>query len=67
MGREHGVVLDPRRSYGKPMDSESGVPTDVLFHMVEAGESPEIVADWYQVKVRAVEAAVEFEQRLRAA
>ena len=67
MGRERGVVLDPRRSYGKPIDVDSGVPTDVLFQMVDAGESPESVAQWYRVEVRAVEAAVDFERRLLAA
>lgn len=58
------VVLDPERRFGKPIDSETGVPTVVLFEAVKAaGEGGEqLVADWYEVPVEAVIAAIAYEE-----
>jgi uncharacterized protein (DUF433 family) len=67
LGRDKGVVLDPRRSFGKPIVSRFGVPTWVLNEMVQAGETRDRVASWYEVSPEAVDAAVEFEQSLRIA
>jgi uncharacterized protein (DUF433 family) len=66
LGRERGVVLDPDRSFGKPIDSTSGVPTFVLYQMAAAGESLEGIAQWYNVKPDAVKAAIEYELSLAA-
>ncbi len=61
------VVLDPKRAFGKPIDSETGVPTEVLYNAVnaEGGQSLEKVAAWYEVPVEAVTAAVKYETSLR--
>ena len=67
MGREAGIVLDPNRSFGKPIDCKSGVPTLALYEMVRAGESKESVANWYEVPLHAVEVAIEYETSLLAA
>lgn len=64
MGRELGIVLDPERCFGQPIDERSGVPTRVLFEMIRGGSSPEEVAWWYEVEVGAVHRAVEFETAL---
>jgi uncharacterized protein (DUF433 family) len=66
LGRDRGVVLDPERSFGKPIDHESGVPTLVLYQMATAGESVESIARWYKVKPEAVTAAIDYEQTLAA-
>jgi uncharacterized protein (DUF433 family) len=63
-GRDAGIVLDPLRSFGKPIDEKSGVPTRVLAEMVRGSESPDAVARWYEVEVTAVLRAREFEDRL---
>lgn len=60
------IVLDPERRFGKPIDAKTGVPTEALFHAVEAGEDVRTVADWFNVSVAAVTAAVEFEKSLAA-
>lgn len=62
--REGRIVLDPQRVFGKPIDAETGVPTAVLHEAVIAsGENSEVeVAEWYDVPVEAVIAAVAYEQ-----
>ena len=61
------VVLDPERSFGKPIDDPSGVPTLVLYQMARSGEPKESVARWYNVDPEAVSAAIEFESSLEKA
>jgi DNA-binding transcriptional MerR regulator/uncharacterized protein (DUF433 family) len=60
------VVLDPERQFGKPIDSETGVPTSDLYDAVCAGSGQDtaVVAKWFDVPLRAVEQAVIFEQSL---
>lgn len=69
MDRNGRVVLDPQRSFGRPIDAETGVPTGSLYDAVRAGEgqSPEAVAAWFGIPVEAVQAAVAFEESLQAA
>jgi uncharacterized protein (DUF433 family) len=66
-GQEAGIVIDPQRSFGSPIDDATGVPTQVLYEMYRAGEATEIIAEWYQVEKKFVIAAVEFEISLRRA
>jgi uncharacterized protein (DUF433 family) len=66
-GRNVPVVLDPTRAFGTPIVARRGVPTHVLAGPVEAGDPPELVAKWFEVPVRDVQAAVEFERSLLAA
>lgn len=67
--RQGRVVLDPRRAFGQPIDSETGVPTRVLYNAVNAGggQSLDAVAWFYGIPVEAVQAAVVYEQSLQAA
>jgi uncharacterized protein (DUF433 family) len=64
LGKEKGIVLDPRRSFGAPIDDRTGVPTHPLYAMVRGGTSVKQVADWYQVPESTVKAACEFEEWL---
>jgi len=66
MGKSHRVVLDPCRSFGQPIISEDGVPTNVLARSVTANGSVEEVARWFQISVRSVREAIEFEKRIAA-
>ena len=66
-GRGVPVVLDPTRAFGTPMIEKRGVPTHVLAGPVQSGDSPALVAKWFEVSVADVEAAVEFERSLLAA
>lgn len=67
LGLEKGVVLDPKRSFGKPIDEASGVSTFVLYQMARAGEAKRDIADWYGVTEEAVSSAIEYESLLKAA
>jgi uncharacterized protein (DUF433 family) len=66
-GRDVPVVLDPTRAFGTPIVEDRGVPTHVLAGPVEAGDSPALVAKWFEVPIGDVRAAVEFERSLLAA
>lgn len=66
-GKKRFVVLDPTLSFGQPIIAVGNVPTEVLFNAVKAGQSPKEVARWYEVPLRSVKDAAEFEQSLQAA
>ena len=65
-GSSGRIVLDPTRRFGQPIDSETGVPTDVLAKAVTAGGGQDVqeVANWFGVPLEAVKAAVLFEKSL---
>lgn len=60
------VVLDPQRSFGQPIDQDSGVPTSVLMDAYRAEGSFDRVASWFEVSVEAVRQAVTYEMKLAA-
>lgn len=61
IGRENGIVLDPKRSFGQPIVSERGVPTYILASAVKAEGSPEKTANLYKVSLEHVKKAFEYE------
>lgn len=63
-GKDSPVVIDPRRAFGAP--NVKGVRTDALAELVDAGESPEEVADQFGLEVASVKAAVAYEWTLAA-
>ena len=60
------VVLDPQRSFGKPLLDEFDVQTRVVAAAVEAEGSMGRVAEWYEIPVPAVRSAVNYERQLLA-
>lgn len=63
--RKKSVVLDPGRSFGRPIVAE-GVPTEILTAAYAAEQNLETVARWYDVPKEAVKAAIDFEQQIAA-
>ena len=63
---EGRVVIDPKRSFGKPLIHHGSVPTYSLYKMRVAGESSERISRWWGVSVKAVEDAIEYETSLAA-
>jgi uncharacterized protein (DUF433 family) len=61
------VVLDPHRSFGKPLLDEFDIQTRVIAATVNAEGSAARVAEWYDIPVSAVRAAVDYERQLLAA
>lgn len=63
---EEGIVLDPKISFGEPCLKGTRIATQVIWALVKAGDSPELVARAYQVPIEKVEAAVAWENTLAA-
>jgi uncharacterized protein (DUF433 family) len=63
VGKSMGIVVDPQRQFGQPIDNETGVPTSVLAQAAKTEGSIERAAEVYHVPIRSVRRAVAFEQR----
>ncbi len=61
---ETGIVIDPGRSFGQPIDHESGVPTAVLASAAKAEASIRAAARVWQVPEATLRRAVKFENSL---
>jgi uncharacterized protein (DUF433 family) len=61
------IVIDPTRSFGKPISTDFGVPTAALASAARAESSPQRVARLFEVPVAVVSDAIAFEQSLMAA
>jgi hypothetical protein len=56
-----GIVIDPARSFGQPVDDESGVPTAVLAQAFSTwGDARRVARDW-DIAEASVARAVDFE------
>lgn len=64
LGHKAKIVLDPERSFGHPIDQNSGVPTAVLAAAAEAEGDVDAAAAVWGVSVSAVKRAVEYEDHL---
>lgn len=66
-GRAGGVLLDPRRAFGAPIEEDTYIPTATLAEAVEAEGSAAAAARLYEIDRRAVDRAVRFETWLAQA
>ncbi len=66
MGERRRVVIDPQRSFGRPIDNKSSIPTRVLNAAFRAEKSFKRVANWYGADPQSVKFAVQFEASLAA-
>ena len=62
-GRNSSILVDPKVSFGAPIDSESGVPVSVIYEALNAydGSAEDVSAD-YNVSVTNVRKAHQFYQ-----
>ena len=60
------IVLDPQRSFGRPVLATGGVPTEVIANAAIVEGSAEQAAVLYEVPTAAVRDAILFEQKLAA-
>ena len=56
------IVIDPQISSGNPIVASRAVRTSVIVNRIDAGESPESVAEDYQLEPSEVEAAILYER-----
>jgi uncharacterized protein (DUF433 family) len=66
LGKGKRVVIDPKRSFGRPIVTE-GVQTNILAHSFVSLRSVPEVAQWYEIDEASVEDALEFERSRAAA
>ena len=65
MHPDRRVIIDPRRSLGRPIVTEEGIPTATLHDLYLAeGNSVSAVVHWFEVSASSVEAANKFEESL---
>lgn len=67
MSKRRLVLLDPKRAFGAPIVSAGAVPTRILAASAKAEGSATITSRLYEVPLRAVRHAVEFETEFLAA
>jgi uncharacterized protein (DUF433 family) len=63
--RQRSVVVDPSRSFGRPI-VQHGVPTEILAEAVKMNGAIEAVARFYEVPKAEIRSAIEFEEQLAA-
>jgi uncharacterized protein (DUF433 family) len=64
---KRSIVVDPARSFGQPVATDSGVPTVALADAFHAEGSAAVVAALYEVDESVVRDAVRFHEGLVAA
>lgn len=64
-GKEKGIVIDPLRSFGQPIEEKSGVPTISLYNMVKSsGNDLKKASRLFCVDEDSVQRAYEFHETL---
>lgn len=66
LGRDHQVIVDPRRAFGRPVVDGTAVTTEALASLYKGGESAEGIAQQYELTEEAVHDALEFEHCIAA-
>ena len=61
-----GVILEPEVQFGAPCIKGTRIPTRTIVGMIEAGDSPHWVAQAYGISPEEVQAARDWESRLRS-
>jgi len=62
--RRKGIIVDPERSFGQPIDNESGIPTSILAASARSEGSIDAAASAWDVSRETVRRAVDFENSL---
>ena len=66
-GSDKIIFLDPAIRFGKPIIADTGVPTDIIVELYNAGDSIEAIANEYECTPLQVRTAIQFESQSRAA
>ena len=66
LGKNRQVVIDPNRSFGKPIVNKEGVLVEILFQAYKTEKSFKKVASWFEVSNKSVKDAVDYYQKLAA-
>ena len=66
-GRHAGIVVDPARSFGQPIEAETSIPVHTLALAAEVEGGVDEAARLYEIPSRSVRRAVRFEHEFAAA
>lgn len=58
------IVIDPQRSFGRPILKDTGIATDVIYSAFQVEGALDVVAEWYDIPISLVKSAVDFEKGL---
>lgn len=61
--RQNGIVIDPERSFGQPIDDETGIPIDVLVNAAKSSDDLQEVAISWDVNLKTLERAIMFNKQ----
>jgi len=64
-GKKYGIVIDPTRNLGQPIINKYNIRTEVIFDLHNTNHSNKDIADWYDIDLSSIEAAISFENGLR--
>ena len=64
LGRRSGVLIDPRRAFGQPIEQATSIPAEVLANAAMAEGSAEAAAKAWDVPPAAVRRAIAFQQQI---
>lgn len=65
--KERKILIDPDRSFGQPIEAETGIPTATLAAAVRAEGSVEAAARLWLAPIQAIKRAIRFEEQSLAA
>lgn len=66
LGKKHSIVIDPQRSFGKPILDKYNIPTSTIAASYKGNKSYSEIAKWFEIDQRTVKEAVDFERKLAA-
>jgi uncharacterized protein (DUF433 family) len=64
LGKRSGVLIDPQRSFGQPIERDTSIPVTALSNAVTAEGSVDAAARAWRIPVAAVKRAVRFQQQM---
>jgi len=64
LGKAAKILVDPNFSFGRPIESETGIPADILASAAEAEGSIEAAARTWRVSIASINRAIEYQTRI---
>ncbi len=63
LGKEHRIVVDPKRSFGKLIIDNLNIRVDTIIDIYERNKNIEEIMDWYEIDEDTIMSALEFQNR----
>jgi uncharacterized protein (DUF433 family) len=63
LGKDHEVVVDPKKQFGKPILKGTRISTDTIYYLHLGGESIEAIGMLYNLSEKTVKDAILFHHK----